>query len=190
MPFCKTRRRKCRATTLLLLLSCAALASGAKLISAHSRAQLPADVSATLDAIRAGDPVRLAKYVSSHGLIIVRRMTDWKQTGVPLAEKHAKSYLSLDHLEPLVWTEYQVHFGKSELRNSKEFRAIISQMKGFIGASFPGSLRYCADMEDHWQSRHLGPAVEGKLVSNVYWYACFTREDGHLRLYRFELDAH
>jgi hypothetical protein len=50
-------------------------------------------------------------------------------------------------------------------------------------------LRSSLSMRDAW-GRHVGPAIEGKVVSGEYWYIRFVIKHAQWKAYRFEHAIH
>ncbi len=157
-----------------------------------------ADAKKAINALANEDYRGFTHYISSQGVIVVRREVDWDRTNKSIRESTEgwtpdakRAFLSLAGQEPLVWTEDELGYHSTAIRGD-EFKGILSQFQGFIRDSrayFQGE-SYSLQMIDHWQSRHLGPAVEGKLVSNVFWYIYFVKEDGAWRVWRMEHVTH
>jgi hypothetical protein len=164
--------------------------------SAGGKRDFEAAVGSVLSALRRGDVQAFSRFASKEGVLVSRRRVDWDRTGTPLrdaasGEAIEQDYLYLKGLEPLVWEEFEVGFQRSEI-SGPEFAAILRQFHSFLLATesdYRGTT-VSRDMVDHWASRRLGPAVEGKLLSDVFWYVYFVREDGSWRVWKLEHVTH
>lgn len=160
-------------------------------------------------AIRMLDDSLIAQYTSRHGIIVVYRSWDWvlpawrkDELSTTTAKDDLSTTTAIDrHLLPLdamlkdqganLWTEVETTIEIGDL-GKEPCRAIMKLMSKHIDDTrdnFHGE-EYSTHTFDHWGSRYLGAAVEGKLASNCYWYLLFCYENNHWKLYRIEIVVH
>lgn len=130
---------------------------------------------------------------------VVRRTVNWERSNDLLLRKPLQepatpgkqtgdeTYLWLGGLTPFVWEEEKIDFDESELRG-KEFRGVLKQFGSFVRQTWQAYISegYSLNMVDHWRSRRMGPAVEGKLASNAFWYVGLVQQCGEWRVHRLE----
>jgi hypothetical protein len=151
---------------------------------------LRAAAKQALRAIKYADATAVARVASKEGVIVVGRWMDWEQLRrEPSAKEQAARPIRLPGADSSVWVEQEVRFVLEELRGSG-FRRVLEEFRRNMGTPYHHSVRCELALRDHWGVRCLGPAAEGKVCSNFFWYLCFTREAGRWRLYRMEIAAH
>jgi hypothetical protein len=93
--------------------------------------------------------------------------------------------------DALAWTEEDVTFRRDSL-SGKRFSEVLKTFQRFVRITRENFLRetYALQREDAWHARQLGPTSEGKLASNTYWYAYFSREGNSWKLRELEIVYH
>lgn len=154
-------------------------------------------VQEALDSIQNVDIPRFARHISKEGLVVVNRWVNWessKQKGGPFPASDQSvnpTGLPLQNLEGLRWEEARIRIGRDNF-NGEAFNEIIKRMSAFVkeSRSIPNFIRSSPTLNDHWNERVLGAAVEGKIVSNTFWYLSFIKEDEEWKLLRMEVATH
>ena len=141
-----------------------------------------------VDIIAGGDVHQFARIASKNGVVVVRRTMDWDAT-----EKVREEGEELERDNARVWKEEYASC-YSQLLRSKAFAAPLREFKGYVLETrhhwSAACESYSTAMEDHWGERILGPAAEGKLASNWFWYVYFRREGKSWRVYKLEVAMH
>ena len=142
-----------------------------------------------------GDTEQLARVISRNGVQIVRRRwaseRDRDNYRDPdSAAATAATSMRMDGLSPLIWEDISLEYPRPGLK-SADFRRLARVFQKLITATPPPFVpMYSLDMVDHWQARHLGAGVSGRICSNAEWYVCMAREKGSWRVHRMELATH
>jgi hypothetical protein len=136
-----------------------------------------------------GDAQDVIHNISSRGILVVERYVDWDDTNAP---KQKPFGLSVEDMDYLVWKDDELRFEAPDF-NEPEFRSIIKQFQGFVmntEYAYPSSICASLNTHDAWESRILGPAIQGKLASNNWWYIYLTRENHSWKVWRLEVVGH
>jgi hypothetical protein len=149
-----------------------------------------------VDKLNSGDFAAISRAGSAQGIMVVRRQVDWRLSNTQMkndgVNKVAETNLSLPNLPSLVWTEREIRFKRSEL-NGANFHFVEKQFQHFIHNTkdgYPRSTIASLNMRDTWDSRYLGPAIQGKIASNTFWYIYFVWEKGEWKIWRLEFVIH
>lgn len=142
--------------------------------------------SEVLDVIAKGNPSEVAHFVQSGGIQIVERHKDWEKS-------RTASSPNGDHRPIECWQEDIKSFSVDDIRKT-EFAAALAQFRGLLQKSMlfsrPPPISSSLRLWDHWRVRNLGPAFEGKVASNKFWYVQLVRERTGWRIWRLETTIH
>jgi len=138
--------------------------------------------------------------ICSHdGLLVVNREVDWKRSAsndgnkrIGTGHKRWISNLSLSRSELLVWQEVESRFYFSELHGIA-FKSAFQQFHNLVRNSEDGYPKYIfrsVNMQDAWKSRYLGPAIQGKIASNTFWYVYLRQEANEWKIWKLEFVRH
>jgi hypothetical protein len=145
-----------------------------------------------VDKLNSGDFAAISRVGSAQGIMVVRRQVDWRLSNAQMkndgVNKVTETNLSLPNLPSLVWTEREIRFKRSELSRA-DFHFVEKQFQHFIQNTkdgYPRSIIASLNRKDAWDSRYLGPAIQGKIASNTFWYIYVIWEKGEWKIWRLE----